>query len=176
MQGYANGWPLSGSCATASFRYAPSRVVLIAAIASLIACLLALAFLVARRRRGGMSDPAPELSEASVTPWPLSRALAAGVAAAAILGFVFALRAGVLLGPLVMLILWRGIGARTLALAGGALVAIAVPLLSILAAPLPDTGFQTNYAVDRIAAHWVAALAVVLLGAALARTLAARRV
>ncbi len=171
VQGYANGWALTGSCTTASFRYAPSRVVLIAAIASLAACLLALAFLVVRRRRGGL-PPAPDaLDEAPVAPWPIGRALAAGLAAAAVLGVLFALRAGVVLGPVVALILWRGIGARALALAGGALVVLAVPLASILAAPLPDTGFQTSYAVDRIAAHWIALLAVVLLGAALARAL-----
>jgi hypothetical protein len=171
VQGYANGWQLTGSCTTASFRYAPSRIVLIAAIASLAACLLALAFLVVRRRRGGPPPAPADLDDAPASPWPLGRALAAGVAAAAVLGFLFALRAGVLLGPVVALILWRGVGARTLALTGGALVAVAVPLASILTAPLPDTGFQTNYAVDRIAAHWIAVLAVVLLGAALVRTL-----
>ena len=47
---------------------------------------------------------------------------------------------------------------------------LAIPLLSIVAAPLPGTGFQTSYAVDRIAAHWVAVLAVVLLTGALWRT------
>jgi hypothetical protein len=92
--------------------------------------------------------------------------------AAAVLGFVFALRAGVVLGPLVALVLWRGIPARALALASGALLAVAVPLL-YLVRPLAADRYQTNWAVDHIAAHWVAVLAVSALGAALWRTLAA---
>jgi protein-S-isoprenylcysteine O-methyltransferase Ste14 len=91
-----------------------------------------------------------------------------------VLGFVFALRAGVVLGPLVFLILWRGVSARVLALAGGALLLIAVPIAHF-AVGLPDMGFQTNYAVKRIAAHWLAVGAVCAFGAALWRTLSAAR-
>ncbi len=175
VQGYANGWAAPASCTRVAFAFAPNRTVKIAALISLIASLLALGFLIVRRPR--RSGPAPaRLSEAPAPArWPLRRALLAGLGAAAVLGFLFALRAGVVLGPLVFLILWRGVGARALAIAGGSVLLIAVPLLSILAAPLPHTGFQTNYAVDRISAHWAAVLAVTLLGAALWRTLAAAR-
>ena len=176
VQGYANGWRVRGACARASFDYAPGRVVAVAAIVSLLACLLALAFLVVRRRsRGGRPALAAVGDAGETRAWPLHRALVAGVLAAAVLGFVFALRAGVVLGPVVALVLRRGIGAGTLALCGGTLVLVAVPLLTVLAAPLPSTGFQTNYAVDRIAAHWVAVLAVVVLGAALWRVVGGLR-
>lgn len=175
VQGYANGWVAPAGCSRVAFAFAPNRTVLRAAIASLIAAVLALLYLLLRRPpRPG---PAPEPLPPAPTParWPPARAAAAGLAAAAVLGFLFALRAGVVLGPIVFLVLWRGVGARALALAGGVILLVAVPLLSILAAPLPRTGFQTNYAVDRIAAHWAAVLAVTLLGAALWRTLAAAR-
>jgi hypothetical protein len=79
------------------------------------------------------------------------------------------------MGPAVALILWRGIGARQLALAGGALLLTVVPIL-YLAVPVDDPGgYNTNLAVERIAAHWVGVAAIFLLGAALARQLRGAR-
>jgi hypothetical protein len=50
-----------------------------------------------------------------------------------------------------------------------------VPILYV-AVPVRDPGgFNTNLAVERIAAHWVGVLAVFCIGAALWRTLAAAR-
>jgi hypothetical protein len=88
---------------------------------------------------------------------------------------VFALRAGVVLGPAVAFILWRGVPARTLVLVGGGLLLVAVPIL-YLAVPVDDPGgYNTNVAIERIAAHWVAVAALFCLGAALARTLSTAR-
>jgi hypothetical protein len=101
--------------------------------------------------------------------------VAAGLVAGAVLGFVFALRAGIVIGPAVALILYLGIPARRLALAGGALLAIAVPLAYLLIGVDDHGGFNTNLAVERIAAHWIGVAGVVLLGAALCRSLAAAR-
>ena len=53
----------------------------------------------------------------------------------------------------------------------GALLLVVVPILHV-AVGLPHTGYATNYAVDRIAEHWVAVLAVCCLGGALWRALA----
>jgi arabinofuranan 3-O-arabinosyltransferase len=131
-----------------------------------------LALLLLRRPRAVAASLAP-LREAPVRRWRLGPALGAGVAAALVLGFVFALRAGAVLGPLVFLVLWRGVSARALALASGAALLVAVPVLH-LAVGLPDMGYQTNYAVVRIAEHWVAVAAVCALGAALWRTLSGR--
>ena len=86
---------------------------------SLVACLALLALLVLRRPRGAGASLAP-LPDAPARAWPLRRALAAGVAAGLVLGFVFALRAGAVLAPLTFLVLWRGVSARTLALLAGA--------------------------------------------------------
>jgi len=172
MQGYANAWPVEPGCEDVSFAFAPNRLLPPAYLVSLLACLLLIAVVVRRPRHPVPANPAQ--TPILATPphrWPLKRALAAGLAAAVLLGFVFAIRAGVVLGPAVALILWRGIGPRPLALAGGALLLTVVPIL-YLAVPVDDPGgYNTNLAVERIAAHWVGVAAIFLLGAALARQL-----
>jgi hypothetical protein len=172
LQGYANAWPVQRGCTRVSLAFAPNRVLVWSDVISLVACLAMLALLLLRRPRAVAASLAP-LPEARARRWPLAPALGAGVAAALVLGFVFALRAGAVLGPLVFLVLWRGVSARALALAGGAALLVAVPVLH-LAVGLPDVGYQTNYAVVRIAEHWVAVAAVCALGAALWRTLSGR--
>ena len=92
------------------------------------------------------------------------------MAAGLVLGFVFALRAGAILGPLTFLVLWRGVSARTLALLAGGVLLVVVPVLHV-AVGLPGQGYDTNYAVQRIAAHWLAVGAVCALGGALWLTL-----
>ena len=116
LQGYANGWPVQRGCRDVSFAFAPNRALLAGDAISLVACLALLALLVLRRPRGAGASLAP-LPDAPRGAWPLRRALAAGVAAGLVLGFVFALRAGAVLGPLTFLVLWRGGLGRTLALA-----------------------------------------------------------
>ena len=169
LQGYANAWPVERGCTDVSFAFAPNRVLAIADVVSLIACLAMLALLLARRPRAAMAGLAL-LPDARVRRWPLGPALVAGLAAALVLGFVFALRAGAVLGPLTFLVLWRGVPARALALAAGAALLVAVPVLHFVPG-LPANGFQTNYAVKRIAEHWVVVGALWALGAALWRTL-----
>jgi hypothetical protein len=173
LQGYANAWPVERGCTRVSFAFAPNRVLVGADVISFVACLAMLALLALRRPRALAASLAP-LPDARVRRWPLGRALAAGVAAGLVLGFVFALRAGAILGPLTFLVLCRGVPARALALAGGAALLLAVPVLHLVV-DLPDEGFQTNYAVARIAEHWVAVGAVCALGAALWRTLSPAR-
>jgi arabinofuranan 3-O-arabinosyltransferase len=101
------------------------------------------------------------------------------VVAAAVLGFCFGLRAGVVLGPLLGVVLWRGVADRVLVLAAGALLTIGVPVAYVLAALLADRGnpggYDTTYASDRIAGHWLALAALTALGLVLWRTLAAAR-
>ena len=62
-------------------------------------------------------------------------------------------------GPLTFLVLWRGVSARALALAAGVVLLVGLPVLH-LAVGLPDEGFDTNYAAERIAEHWLAVGAV----------------
>jgi hypothetical protein len=173
MQGYANAWRVEPGCRNAAFAFAPNRPLPAAYVLSLLACLALVALLVLapRRRPRHASRPQHGITETTPRRWPLKKALAAGAAAAVVLGFVFAIRAGVLMGPAVAFILWRGIGAKRLALAGGALLLTVVPIL-YLAVPVDDPGgYNTNLAVERIAAHWVGVAAIFLVGAALARQL-----
>lgn len=115
-----------------------------------------------------LEDPAPG-------PVPLRRALAVGAACGLVLGFVFALRAGAVLGPVIAFILWRAVPTRTLVLTAGGLLGLAVPLLYALFPGKNRGGFSTTYATDHLAAHWVAVGAVGLLLVALVRSLRAVR-
>ncbi len=138
MQGYANAWPVQRGCRNVSFAFAPNRALLVSDAISLVACLLLLALLAPAppARHAGLAGAAARRSAGA---WPLRRALVAGVAAALVLGFVFALRAGAVLGPLTFLVLWRGVSARTLALVAGAVLLVGLPVLH-LAVGLPDRG------------------------------------
>jgi hypothetical protein len=175
MQGYANAWEVEPGCEQVDVRFAPDRTVVGAYIVSAIAIAALIAFLLVRRerRRRRVHVPPGDLDAAADThePWPLPRALVAGVLAAGVLGFVLALRAGVVLGPLVALILWRGVRSRDLVTLAGALLLVAVPLAHLLARNEDHGGYDTNFAVDHIAAHWIATGAVALVLVALLRWL-----
>ena len=53
--------------------------------------------------------------------------------------------------------------ARAAALAGGAVLGIAVPVLTSLIRPENRGGYNPEYSIDRIAVHWVAVAGVALL-------------
>ncbi len=189
MQGYANAWPVAApGCRDLDFAWAPNRVLRPAYLLSLLGALALLAFLVldARRRRAVAPSGArpPSTRQGAPAPLPaagpparvaLPRALAIGAAASLVLGFVFALRAGVVLGPLVALVLWRGVGPKALTLGAGVLLLGVVPLLYVLFPGDDRGGYSTTYATDHLGAHWVAVGAVSLLGLALWRTLSTAR-
>ena len=91
------------------------------------------------------------------------------------LGFVFALRAGVVLGPLLAYALWRGVPEGRLTRLAGGLLVIVVPAIYLVFPPGNEGGFDPNYAEVEIYAHFVAVLAVCALGLALVRALAELR-
>jgi arabinofuranan 3-O-arabinosyltransferase len=173
LQGYANAWPVDRGCRAVSFSFAPNRALLGGDVISLVACLALLALLLLRRPRAAAASLVP-LPDAPARAWPLRRALVAAVAAGLVLGFVFALRAGAVLAPLTFLVLWRGVSARTLALLAGGILLVVLPVLHV-AVGLPSEGYDTNYAVQRIAEHWFAVGAVCALGGALWLTLSPAR-
>jgi len=172
LQGYANAWRVMPGCRDVAFTFAPDEGLKVAYLVSLVGALILLGLLVVRRRRPA-STPAPgELPDADpAIAWPLRRALAAGIVAAALFGFVFALRAGVVLGPLTALVLWRGVGVRALIAVAGALLIVVVPALYVLDPARDRGGYSTTYALDHLGAHWVTAGALAALGLALVRTL-----
>ncbi len=196
LQGYGNGWRLDHGCRTLSFAFAPNSELLDSDVLSGAVCAVLLGLLgllAVRRRRGGPTDRAaerlrdsaprdraadrlPDLAPAR-TParWSARRALAAAVIGAGVLGFVFALRAGIVLGPLVGLALWRGVGERWTTRLAGLLLVIVVPAIYLLDPVANLGGFNPNYANHEIYAHFVAVLAVCALAYALVRVLADMR-
>lgn len=182
LQGYANGWPVEPGCEQVVFDYRPQRIADLSYLLSAIGILALLALLLARRRARGpfphaSTTPPGRFDASADTPgrWPAGRALAVGAVAGAVLGFVFALRAGVVLGPVVALVLWRAIPTHRLVLAAGGLLLVGVPVAHLVAGSEDSGGYRTNYAVEHIAAHWVATGALGLLLIALVRWLVADR-
>jgi len=175
MQGFANAWKVEPGCTDVDFTWAPNATLGPAYGISLLTCLALLLLLALTARRpvptDGPRTPFPDADPPR--PWPWRRALVAGAAAALVIGFVFAIRAGAVAFPLVVFALRLAVPARTLALAGGALLTVVVPVLYVVDPVRDAGGYNSNLAVDRIAAHWVAVAAVVLIAGALARTLAA---
>jgi hypothetical protein len=180
MQGYANAWPVRAACRNVSFGYGPQRAATIGYAVSALGCVGLLVLLLAGRRRL-VATPAPApLPAAPERPRRLTpgRTVIVAVAAATVLGFCFGLRAGAVLGPLLGLVLWRGVTDRALVLASGALLTIAVPLAYLFVAAFGHRnpgGYDTAFAADRIAGHWLTLAALTALGLVLWRTIAAAR-
>jgi hypothetical protein len=86
-------------------------------------------------------------------------------------GFLFAARATPLFAIGIFVILWRAIPTKHLLATAGALLVVAVPVLT-LAIPVDNRGgYDPDYAGERIAVHWVAAAAVAILIFTLVRVL-----
>ncbi|MBI5103621.1 MAG: DUF3367 domain-containing protein [Solirubrobacterales bacterium] len=196
MQGYANGWPVDRGCRDVAFAYKPQRIADAGYLVSAIGCAALLALLGAgavRRRRevaaraAAPDRPAPGAAPPGLWPgtapvpaahpWPWRAALLAAGCGALVIAYTFGLRAGAVALPLLALLLRRGIGDRALSLAAGALLGVVVPLIYLGIGLFDDDtlgGNSTQYAADRLAAHWVGVAAVVLLAIVLLRTLAPR--
>ncbi len=179
VDGYANGWRVPASCRDVDFGFAPNRAAHLSYWISGLACLAMLLVILAEalRRRGREGIPlraqAPRREAAG--RWPLRRALVVGVALALPAAFLFSLRAGAVIGPLVALLLWRGAGARSLALTAGVLLGVAAPAVQLALLPDDLGGFNSEYPLDLIVVHWLAVGAWVLLALALWRSLAGGR-
>jgi hypothetical protein len=169
LDAYANGWLAPASCRKVAFSFAPQSPVRTSYLFSAVACALLLLFLVA----GALRAPAPAPSRAADLPaeppgrrLPLPRAAALALPAAVAIGYVFAIRAGAVALPLLALLLWRGWGPRTLTLIAAGLLGIAVPLIYLLVSPDDRGGYNFDYSVELINAHWVGVAAIVLLAIA----------
>lgn len=174
VDGFANGWRVDSRCRTARFAFGPQKSIDAARIVSGLAVLLMLGFMVLRWRRRRPGDPATPAPVAAVPEGvrrlPLPRAAAIGLAAGVVFSFLFAIRAGVFLGPLVALVLWRGMGARLLTAAAGVLLAVALPVVYLLLMPPRGSGVEPRYPIDLIAGHWISVAAWTLLALALWRS------
>jgi hypothetical protein len=171
VDGYANGWRMKPGCRDVSLSFGPQKAVWWGYAIGALACLVLLGILLLRRPRGEPEPIRPPI-EVDDRAWrlPLRRALLAGFAAALVFGFAFALRAGVVIGPVVALVLWRGMSPRAMLMTAGALLAIVVPAIYLIFPANDHGGYDTAYPVERLGAHWVTVGAVVLLVFALIST------
>ena len=121
----------------------------------------------------GRGEPAARdvAAPGDAAPMPVLRAALIAAPVALAFGFAFAARATPLFALGVFFVLWRGIGAKPLALAGGAVLGIAVPVLYVVIRPENRGGFNPEYSIDRIAVHWVAVAGVALFVLALSRAM-----
>jgi arabinofuranan 3-O-arabinosyltransferase len=175
VDGFANGWAVGRDCREVDLAFAPGKLAGLIGLPSGIACLALLGLVAIRRPpRGPDALPAPLPDPDPPARWPPWRALAVGALAALVLGAIFALRAGVVLGPLVALVLWRGVPTRVLCLAAGLLLGVVVPLCYAIASPADRGGWNTDYAKEVLGAHWVAAAAFALLVVAVGRSIVRR--
>jgi hypothetical protein len=173
VDGFANGWLVAPGCRNVSLSFAPQKAVYWGYALGALACLVLLGVLLLRRPRR-REEWAPESDlEPDDRPWrlPARRALLAGAVAAVVFGFVFALRAGVVIGPATALVLWRGTSPRLLITAAGALLTIVVPAIYVVFPATDRGGYGPAYPVERLGAHWVTVGAVVVLILVLARQL-----
>jgi hypothetical protein len=175
VDGFAMGWRVPAGCRAAEMAFAPDGLVRAGYLVSLPVLLVLLALLVLRRPPRAAPEPPPELPEASSHRLPVRRAAFLALLAGAVLGFVFAARAAPLIAAGTFLILWRGVGVRGLVAAAGALLLVAVPVLTLAIGVEDRGGYNPEYAQVRIAVHWVTVAAVILLALALARVLGAAR-
>ena len=106
---------------------------------------------------------------------PLPRAAAVAFVLTVPLALLFAKRTSVVIFPALTLILWRGIGAQLLTAAAAVLLAVAVPLLYLIANPIDRGGYNFEYSLQTINAHWVTEGALVLLMVACWRAIADAR-
>ncbi len=173
IDGFANGWRIDRGCTHVALEFAPNQLARWSYAISGLACLVMLALLVLRRPPGPPAAEPISPSSGPLRVGPLSPSLAAGIGLAAALlgGFVFALRAGVVIGPLVWILLWRGATVRALTAAAALLIGVVVPALYLILMPDDLGGFNSEYAIDLIAAHWIAVLAFILLALALTAAL-----
>ena len=170
---FANGWPVGPGCRTVSITFAPQTEIDAGYLVGVLACILLVLVLVFTRPRPAPPDAPEPLRPAETLPrLPARRAIAVGVAAAAVFGFVFALRAGIVLGPVTALVLWRGLPTRRLIQAAAVLLVVTVPALYVLFPGQNQGGYDLGYITQHMGAHWVAVGAFVLLLLAVLRDLA----
>jgi hypothetical protein len=172
IDAFANGWRVTPGCRFVSIAFAPQRGVNVGYLIGALACAVLLAVLLFTRPRPVTAAARADLSvSAGFERLPLWRALAIGVLCAAVFGFVFALRAGALIGPAAALLLWRGLPVRRAIQAAGVLLVIVLPAVYLIFPGQNQGGYDLGYLTQHMGGHWVAVSAFALLVLALARDL-----
>lgn len=182
INGFANGWSIGPACVSAHIAFAPQSpanvAYIISAVAIVVLVLLALGLRLPQRLRvlrrarplpasaQAPSAPRAEYAGASrVIALPVRPAIAWGVGVGVVTGFVFALRFGIVAGPLTVILLVNGISVRRLV----RLSMIGVLLIVVLyvVRPAPNYGgFSFYFSLHEIVSHWIGAGVVCALIAA----------
>ncbi len=172
IDAFANGWRVTPGCHAVSLSFGPQSYVTVGYVLGALACaVLALVLVLSRPRTTPAPPPAPLPAAAPPKRWSAPQAAAIGAVSAAVFGFLFGLRAGVVIGPAFALILWRGVPTGRLIVFAGVLLVLVVPLLYVLFPGQDQGGYDNRFAIRHLGAHWVAAGAFALLVLALARDL-----
>ncbi len=180
IDGYANGWLAPAGCHRVAFTFGPQSTAREGYLISAVACLLLLLFLIVGRVRA-RRDPAAGVLTGDELPEPvragiaLPYALALSVLVSVAVGLIFALRAGAAVFPFLAVIFWRGYGPRLLVSVAAVLLGIVVPFVYLVFPPPNLGGYNFNYSVSLIWAHWTGVAAILLLALACWRMLAAQR-
>ncbi len=178
MNGYANGWRAPADCRDVDFAFTPQSTARRAYLVSALVCLAAPRL----RDRRLAANPAPPRAGSRIArscrtgspgACPCTRPRPSPWRSPCRSALLFALRTSLAIFPLLTLILWRGAGPRLLAGAAAVLFGIVTPLIYLIASPEDRGGFDFEYSLQVIYAHWVGVGGLVLLMAACWRALAA---
>jgi len=179
INAFANGWLAPAGCREVAFKFVPQGTAKLGYLISGLACLALLAFVLWGAwagRRGELAAPDPARWP-DLRPGRMSLPVAAAISLAATvpLALLLAKRTGVVIFPLFTLILWRGIGPRLLTAGAAVLLGLVVPIMYVVISPRDRGGWNFEYSVELMQAHWVGVGAFVLLLAACWRTLGSAR-
>jgi hypothetical protein len=179
LDAFANAWPVPASCRSASFTFDPQNGVRTSYLISAVVCGLILLFMLAAwlfGKRMRQDEPSRELIPEPVPGrMPLLAALAISLVVTVPLMLWLALRMGVVIGPVLAYVLWRGVGPRPLVAGAGFLLVVVVPLMYLIIGPANQGGYSFGYSNSLLLVHWVTITAVFLLALAAMRMLGAAR-
>jgi hypothetical protein len=177
IEGYANGWRAPAGCRRVAFDFRPQDIARAGYAISALVCLALLVLLVVglvvRRRDRPDVTPPPPLPEERTERMPLVSAAALAFVGTIPLSGLFAGRSVVLIFPALTLILWLGVGPRTLTAVAAALAGVALPIMYAIVSPKNRGGYNFEYSLQLFWAHWVGVAAIILLMVACSRTIAA---
>ena len=162
-----------------TFSFAPQSSARVGYAISALVCLALVVFLLAGwlasrgRRAENPAPPKPTTDHPARIPLPRAAAIALLVTIP--LCLLFALRTSVLIFPALTLVLWRGVNPRLLIGTAVLLLGVVVPLLYLVISPRNRGGYNFDYSVELMDAHWVGVAAFVLLGAACWQLIATER-
>jgi arabinofuranan 3-O-arabinosyltransferase len=179
IDGYANGWRIGAACVSARMAFAPQATANLAFVISAVAALLMLLLVlgvrlpmrILQRLRRPAPAPAPpaepvvgEVTGAAFR-YGLLTAAAAGLAVELFGALVFAPRFGAVAGSVMFLLVLTGIGVRRLVLLASVGLVV-VPILYLTGPVSRQGGSGFYFSLDHLAAHWIAAGAVIAVAGA----------